>query len=269
MATTPAPEANNNITGMLQFYTSPEPLSREAHGGLAVQQLERPFAFAAGGHVVPLTVAEFGFAAVSYPIIFGGGEQMPLAVMGINTGENMFIKDGTYVVGAYVPAYTRRFPFVLAADEAQSRLVVCIERGADIFCDKSKAGSQALFNADGEPSTYTQNAIKFCEDFETERRRTEAFIAMLKELDLFHVREATYQQPNPDGTFTQVKLAEYFAVSEDKLNALSAEKLAELRDSGALEKIYNHLTSLVGWDRLIAIATEQAMLRQLQAAANA
>lgn len=266
MATTQAPAAAP-VTGALQFYSQPEPLSREAHGGLAVHQLERPFAFAAGGHVVPLTVAEFGFAAVSYPIIFGGGEHMPLAVMGINAGENMFINEGTYVVGAYVPAYTRRYPFVLAADENQSRLVVCIERTAEIFCDKSKAGSQPLFKDDGEPSEYTANAIKFCEDFETERRRTEAFVKMLKDMDLFHIREATYQQPNPDGTVTPVKLAEYFAVSEEKLNALPADKLVELRDTGALEKIYNHLTSLVGWDRLIAIATEQAMLRQLKAAA--
>jgi hypothetical protein len=67
------------VTGQLQFYTTPEPLSRDAHGGLAVQQLERPFGFAEKGHVVPLTVAEFGFAAVSYPIIFGGTAYMPLA----------------------------------------------------------------------------------------------------------------------------------------------------------------------------------------------
>lgn len=255
------------VSGALLFYSTPEPLSREAHGGLAVQQLEKPFAFAGTGHVVPLTVAEFGFAAVSYPIIFGGDQRMPLAVQGINAGENMFVKNGTYVVGAYVPAYTRRYPFVLASDEAQNRMVVCIERGAEIFCDKSKAGSQALFTDAGEPSEYTANAIKFCEDFETERRRTEAFVTLLTDLDLFTTREAIYQQPNPDNTTTPIKMAEYFAVSEEKLAALPAEKLAELRDSGALEKIYNHLTSLVGWDRLVAIATEQAMLRQLQAAA--
>jgi len=265
MATKQAP-TESPVSGALLFYSTPEPLSRDAHGGLAVQQLERPFAFATAGHVVPLTVAEFGFAAVSYPIIFGGDQRMPLAVMGINAGENMFIKDGTYIVGAYVPAYTRRYPFVLASDEAQNRMVVCIERGADIFVDKSKAGSQPLFKDDGEPSEYTANAIKFCEDFETERRRTESFVALLTELDLFETREAIYNQPNPDGTTTPVKMAEYFAISDAKLGALSAEKLAELRDSGALEKIYNHLTSLVGWDRLVAIATEQAMLRQLQAA---
>jgi hypothetical protein len=41
----------------------------------------------------------------------------------------------------------------------------------------------------------------------------------------------------------------------------------ELRDNGALGQIYAHLLSLVGWDRLIALA----MARQAQqpAAANA
>jgi len=254
------------LSGTLLFYTTPEPLSRDAHGGLAVRSMEKPFAFASEGHIVPLTVAEFGFAAVSYPIIFGGDQKMPLAVMGINAGENLFIKDGMYVVGAYTPAYTRRYPFVLAADEAQGRLVVCIERSAEIFVDSKTAGSQPLFDEAGEPSPYTKNAIQFCEDFETERRRTESFVQLLTDNDLFHTREAVYNQPNQDGTTTPIKMAEYFAVSEEKLNALPAAKLAELRDNGALEKIYNHLTSLVGWERLIAIATEAAMQKGLKAA---
>jgi hypothetical protein len=260
MANTPANDSP--VSGQLLFYTTPEPLSREQHGDVAVRQLERPFKFAEGGHVVPLTVAEFPFSAVSYPIIFGGDQRMPLAVMGVNAGENLFINNGgSYVAGNYVPAYTRRFPFVLATDEAQNRMVVCIERGAEIFCPKGTENSQPLFKDDGEPSDYTANAIKFCEDFETERRRTESFVKLLTDLDLFHTREAIFQQPNADGTTTPVKLADYFAVSEEKLAALSAEKLVELRDSGALEKIYNHLTSLVAWDRLIAIATENAVKR--------
>ena len=67
--------------------------------------------------------------------------------------------------------------------------------------------------------------------------------------------------PDPDGTPGEPqKLAEYYAVSEDKLRALPAEKLAELRDNGALGQIYAHLVSLLGWDRLIALA----FLRQAQ-----
>jgi len=251
--------ATGPISGNLLFYTSPEPLSKDAHGNLGVLAMEKPFGFAAGGHVVPLTVAEFTFAAISYPIIFAGGEYMPLAVMGINAGESLFVnEDGSFAVGGYVPAYIRRYPFVLAADDAQQRMVVCIERNAAIFTTDKKKAEVPLFDAKGEPSEYTQNAIKFCEDFEGERRRTESFVKLMLELDLFEKRDSVFNMPKPDGTFEQIKLAEYYAVSEAKLAALPAEKLAELRDNGALEKIYNHITSLVGWDRLVAVASDRA-----------
>lgn len=249
------------ISGNLLFYTSPEPLSRDVHSGLGVRRMDRPFAFARDGHVVPITVAEFTYAAISYPIIFAGNERLPLAVMGINQNESLFIEsDGAFAVGGYVPAYIRRYPFVLAADEAQQRMVVCIERKADLFTEKAKA-DLPLFEDNGEASEYTQNAIKFCEDFEGERRRTEAFVKLLTDLDLFEQRESIFNMPKEDGTSEPVKLAEYFAVSEAKLGALPAEKLAELRDNGALEKIYNHLTSLIGWDRLVALASNKALIK--------
>ena len=57
-------------------------------------------------------------------------------------------------------------------------------------------------------------------------------------------------------------VAEYYGVSEEKLNALPVEKLRELQTNGALAQIYAHLVSLVGWDRLIAVA----MVRQAAAA---
>lgn len=254
------------VAGNVLFYNSPEPLSREMHGKLGVKQLEGPFAFASAGHVVPLTVAEFQFAALCFPIIFAGDQRQPLAVLGINPGENLFVDEkGAFTNGAYVPAYIRRYPFVLAQDEAQQRMIVCIERGAQLFDENG--GQVPLFDDKGEPSDYTQNAIKFCEDFEGERRRTENFVNLLKELDLLETKQATFTPTNPDGTQGQpVVIAEYFAVSEEKLRALSAEKLVEIRDNGALERIYNHMTSLAGWDRLVAIASERA---QKQAAGNA
>jgi hypothetical protein len=60
---------------------------------------------------------------------------------------------------------------------------------------------------------------------------------------------------NPDGTPGEPqKIADYWGVSEEKLGKLDPAKLAELRDNGALPQIYAHLLSLVGWDRLVAVA---------------
>ena len=95
-----------------------------------------------------------------------------------------------------------------------------------------------------------------------------SFVQLLKDLALFETKPAQFTPTNPDGTQGQPqKIAEYFGVSEEKLNKLPAEKIVELRDNGALGQIYAHMLSLGGWDRLISVA----MARQVQqpAAANA
>uniref|UniRef100_B0T2Z1 SapC family protein n=1 Tax=Caulobacter sp. (strain K31) TaxID=366602 RepID=B0T2Z1_CAUSK len=249
------------ISGNVLFYASPEPLNREQHGKLALVHKDKPYSFALNGTAVPLTVTEFAPAALSYPVIFAGEERVPLAVMGLNTGENLFIEaDGAFEAGAYIPAYIRRYPFVLANDENQDRLIVCIDRSSDLLAE---AGETPLFDAKGEPTEYTQNCIKFCDDFEIERRRTDSFVQLLKDNDLFELKKAIFTPMDANGQPGEPQtVAEYFGVSEEKLNALSGDKIKELQASGALAQIYAHLVSLIGWDRLIALAT----LRQQEAA---
>ena len=249
------------ITGNVLFYNSPEPLNREQHGKLGLVHKEKPYSFAINGSAVPLAVTEFAPAGLSYPIIFAGDDRVPLAVMGLNSGENLFVQaDGGFEPGAYIPAYIRRYPFVLANDESADRLIVCIDRGSSLLAED---GATKLFNDKGEPTEYTQNCIKFCDDFEIERRRTDSFIQLLKDNDLFELKKAIFTPQNADGSAGEPQtVAEYFGVSEEKLNALSAEKTKELQASGALAQIYAHLVSLAGWDRLIAFA----MQRQQQGA---
>jgi hypothetical protein len=256
MVDTPPAEATQT-QGAPIFYSRPEPLSAAAHAGLGLRRIERPFAFAASSSVVPLIVTEFPQAALSYPIIFAGEKRQPLAVMGVNQGQNLYVgQEGLFQVGAYIPAYVRRYPFVLAADENREKLVVCIDRDAPMIGDLPDI---ALFDSAGQPTDYTKGCIEFCNNFEIEVRRTESFLELLIELDLFETRTATFAQPSPDGSPSgppQV-VAEFFAVSEEKLRALSDAKLRELLDKGALPQIYAHLTSLYGWDRLINLTIQR------------
>jgi hypothetical protein len=255
--TTPA----GDISGNVLFYSRPEPLSAQLHGKLGVKRLDGPFAFAAVGHAVPLTVGEFQLAAVTGPIIFVGEEKLPIAVMGLNSGENMFVTPaGLFEPGVYVPAYVRRYPFVYANDTTSEQMVLCIDRNASFIVE---GGDLPFFDEKGEPSEYTKTCMEFCNSFEGERQRTESFVGLLKGLDLFELKTANFTPANPDGSPGEPqKIADYFGISETKLNALPADKLVELRDNGALAQIYAHLLSLVGWDRLVALA----MARQPQAA---
>ena len=102
--TTIEPTGPGQLSGSVLFYVQPEPLSKEAHAGLGVKRIDKPYAFAAGSQVAPLTVAEFPAACLSYPIIFAGERYQPLAVMGVNASANMFIQpDGVFEAGCYIP----------------------------------------------------------------------------------------------------------------------------------------------------------------------
>lgn len=259
--TTQTPQGQ--LTGNVLFYSKPEPLAKELHSKLGVKRMDGPFAFARAGHAVPLTVGEFPLAMVTGPIIFVGDEKLPIAVMGLNAGQNMFVKDdGMFEAGIYIPAYIRRYPFVFANDETAKQMVLCIDRNAEFVTDTDY--DMPFFEANGEPTEYTKNCIEFCNNFEIERQRTNGFVQILKDLDLFETKEATFTPQNPDGTPGEPqKIAEYFGVSEEKLNALPPAKFVELRDNGALGQIYAHMHSLVGWDRLVALAmTRESELQQ-------
>jgi hypothetical protein len=233
------------------LYDNPEPLSQELHGRLGVKRLDYPFAFAATTHLVPLTVTEFQPAGLTYPVIFVGAEYTPVGVMGLREGVNLYLTAGAPSdPEAYVPAYVRRYPFVFAADQTGDRMILCIDRKAELFDENG--GEMPLFEGT-EPSEYTKNAMEFCREFETERRRTEEFVALLKGLDLFEVKQAVFTPRNPDGSTGEPQvMAEYFAVSEEKLGKLPQDKLAELMANGALQQIYAHIMSLIGWERLVA-----------------
>ncbi len=254
------------MTGNVLYYKNPEPLTPEHHGSLGVKRVDHPYAFVSQSHIVPLTVTEFAPCSLSYPIVFIGNEtKSPLAVMGLRQGENLFIDEkGDFRPEAYVPAFVRRYPFVYANEQNSDRLILCVDRGAEFVGEQYDV---PFFN-DGKPSDYTQQAMQFCNEFETERQRTVSFMNLLEENDLLDQREATFTPRNPDGSAgAPQKIADYWAVSEEKLNKLSQKKYIELRDNGALGQIYAHMTSLLGWDRLIAVAMERAA--RMRPAANA
>jgi len=254
METTTMP--NGQISGNVLLYGKPEPLSIELHGDLGLVKTPRPFGYATAAHAVPLQVTEFGPASLTYPIIFGGEELAPLAIMSIRPNENLFISDqGEFEIGSYVPAFIRRWPFVLANNEEQQKMIVCIDRAADVL---AVGGEVPLFE-NGQPSAFTQQAIQFCTDFETERRRTEQFVQTLRSLDLLESKQATFTPRDADGAVgAPIQLADYFAVSEEKLAALPADKIAELHGTGALRQIYAHLTSVLNWERLVGRTAARA-----------
>ncbi len=245
------------LTGNVLFYKNPQPLNPEQHAGLGVKQIDEPFGFLRTAHAVPVTVTEFGMTAASFPIIFVGDDYTPVAVMGVRQGENLYVTEkGQTEPDFYVPAFVRRYPFVFANDNQGDRLLLCIDRDAPMVTNQPDV---PLFE-NGEPSGFTQNAIEFCKEFERQRRSTAEFTDLIKRLGLFEQKSVAFQprdlQGNPNGE--QQKIADYWAIDEEKLNALSDEQFKELRANGAHGAIYAHMISLLNWQRVI----QRAIMKQ-------
>lgn len=249
-----------NVTGNVMFYQNPVPLSRETHQDYGVTPVAKPFDFMANQHFLPITAPEFGSAAASFPIIFAGEERTPLAVMGIRTGENLFVTDGQFAQDFYMPAFARRYPFVLAGDKANDRFVVCVDEAAD--CVVNKDAQQKFFDGD-DTSAFTKEAFEFLQNFERDRQQTSMMIEEFKKLDLFESKEMNFQGNNPDGSLAErQKIADYFAISEEKLRKLDADKIKDLSDRGLLAVAHAHLVSLGNWQRLVNMTLRRATEEQ-------
>jgi hypothetical protein len=247
---TPPAAGQPALTGQVLFYKQPQPLSPEDHGGLGVKQIDQPFSFMREAHAMPVTVTEFGMCAGSYPVIFVGDDRTPVAVMGIRQGQNLYVnEDGRVADDYYVPAFARRYPFVFASDDNSDRLVLCVDREAPMVTNQP----EVPFFENGQPSKFTNDAIDFCKEFERQRRATTDFVKLLRDFDLFEQKTVNFQPRNPDGTEAgpQQKIADYWAISEERLNQLPDDKYLELRANGALGAIYAQMVSLLNWQRVI------------------
>ena len=246
------------VEGSVMFYSNPKPLNKDSHAKHGVKQVDKPFEFMAKQHFIPLTAQEFGSAATSYPVVFTPSEdKMPIAIMGVRQGENLFVKDGQFEQDFYMPAFARRYPFVLANDPTNQRYVVCVDE--DATCVTNKKPERPFFDGDNA-SDFTTEAFQFLQNFEQDRKSTQMLVDRFKELDLFEMKDMHFQNPNkPDGTpGERQKIAEYFAISEEKLKQLDAKTTKELSDNGMLSVAYAHLMSLGNWQRLVNMTLRRA-----------
>jgi hypothetical protein len=193
-------------------------------------------------HAIPVTVEEFTIVQRHYPIIFSAGDQpIPLALLALNEGINTFFdEDGKPIeTNVYVPAYLRRYPFLLAKLRPESdELSLCFDPTAGAVAED--ADGQALFDGD-QPSDVTRSILAFCEQFETAGQRTQAFMDDLLKTGLLMDGGVAIQ---PEGVDQPFLYRGFRMVDEEKLRELRGDELRKMNQSGMLAAIYAHLFSL-------------------------
>jgi hypothetical protein len=106
--------AEPDASMMPMFYRTPTVLSAMEHAQLAVAR-KRNYSFCAKVNSIPVVLSEVPRLIGHYPVAFTLGEQpMLMAIVGARNDENLFVDEaGNWEPGRYIPAYVRRFPFVL------------------------------------------------------------------------------------------------------------------------------------------------------------
>lgn len=228
------------------------PLDREVHKNLKLDTAQSVVSRVADQNSVFLAAVEFADACKEYPIVFvragnAGPDAKPavapLAVLGLRAGSNLFV-EGDQWKGNYVPAYVRRYPFVMARLEQNSdNMAVCYDTKWAAF---NETTGEALFK-DGQPTEFLLNAKAFLEHFEQEAERTRLICNLLVELDL--LQDMRFEATLPNGEKFDVE--GFLALDEKKYAELPDAKVLELHRNGLIGLIEMHRVSLTNMNRLV------------------
>lgn len=221
----------------LLFYDTPAAVNAGRHGKMSVD-LKGDYGFAREVNSVPIAAAEFALCAAEYPIVFAGEASAPVpsVILGLDGSKNAFVgADGKWL-GTYLPAYIRRYPFVLSHQDDAGTQTLHVDEGCAGLNSKGKG--EALFDGD-KPSEYLQNVLKFQQDYHTQHQRTQAYAKRLADLELLKPMQANYTTPEGE----KRTLQGFFTVDREKLKALDEAAVMEMFRTDELECTYLHLQS--------------------------
>ncbi len=215
------------------------PVTREGHSQKRWRRNEG-YAFAASESVVPLVATEFSNAAVAMPIAFIERSErfVPVAVLSLTPGRNLFVGPAGQWLGRYIPASLRAYPFRFARIEGGNDPVLCIDEDAGLIVDADDQAEQ-FFAPDGGPSAAIQLVWRLLMELEASRTRTELAVSALASAGVIQPWQLKINLAGQEKAVTGL-----YRVDEATINALDDESFLKLRKSSALPLAYLQLLSM-------------------------
>jgi len=227
------------------FYQNPVALNMESHAGMTVSSSPLGYRFAASTQSVMLSTSEFFSACRQFPIFFIHSEEGPLfpvALLGVEEHENLFVDAEGVWTGQYIPAYIRRYPFI-TTNGSEGQTTVCFDEAFDGF---NLEGGAPLFD-DGEATEKTREIQAFLQEYLLQVQQSREFGAMLLKEGL--LKQVDAQANMASGKSFSVK--GLLVVDEQKLSQMADGDLVKLFRNGSLALVYAHLLSLQNLTTLV------------------
>lgn len=247
------------------IYKHPVFLNSVTHKSVKVAPATR-YTFARGLNSVVIVGQEFLESAKHYPIVFTktpNDETIPVAILGLRNNENLFVDDaGQWRGERYVPAFFRRYPFILVANAAQDgSYSVCVDSAYEGFDAEE---GMALFDEEGNTTERFKKTIEFLKNYNAQYEISKDMIRMLEKLELF--KDFTANITLPAGE--KIGFAKLLMVDETAMHNLADDQIVELFRKGYLAWIYAHLYSLSNFRLLMNLAGREEAAETETAAAS-
>lgn len=235
------------------MYEQVVPVNKDRHAGKKVR-MSNDFKFASKFHVAYVTVHEFARAASIYPIVFledkDNDEFRPVALMGLDAGENLFVDANGQWSASYIPAIIRRYPFALSKAQEADRYIVCVDEASELLSDTEGA---PLFDEQGNPTQVIENVKRYLGELQQMDQMTHEFTQFLIQNNLLTPLNMRVNAANQVRNITGC-----YVINEERLNNFTDAKFLEVRQKSYLPAIYAHLISLSQIERLANLKQPEA-----------
>jgi SapC len=212
------------------------------------------YAFAASEPVVPIGASELFHAAVAMPIGFveRSGRYVPVVLMAITQGVNLFVSPNGEWFGRYIPFALRSYPFYRIHPGGAEQGTLGVDEDSGLVCDASD-DAEKFFDADGNPTARVREISEFLHRVEQDRMMIDFSVRALREAGVIKPWPATVAVGKQEAT-----VRDLLGVDEAALNALDDAAFIKLRKASALNVAYAQIMS----KGQLTILGQLALLRQ-------
>lgn len=204
-------------------------------------------------HLIPVSLAEFQHACAYFPVVFvknsNTGEFESVAITGFQSGENLLVKDGKWLVD-YIPQVIARVPLGLSPDpNNDEQLVVVIDENNELV---SQTEGQALFDQSGEQTEYLKSRTASLVRYHEDTMHAKIFLELLQKYQLLQPMELKLTINQQPQSFSGI-----YVVDSKRLQGLAENELFEFHQKGYLLPLNAHLISLHRFEFLASKKSKQ------------
>ena len=200
------------------------------------------YLFAADQALVAVSLEEIPHLLKSVPLAFrevNGGRYQLVAIQSLTQNVNLCVAaNGRWLTG-YIPALYRAYPFRLLPTENQRQWSLCVDVESGLWLDDATEQGRRCFDDQGEDTESLAPLRAFLNKVMRGQALAARAVNALADAQLIQPWPLKTQSDNEE--IQQVE--GLYRIDEKRLNALPPERLAELREAGALSLAYAQLLS--------------------------